>query len=1284
MDNKEVESPAITPVDSLLPLPQGPFTSEQLKALRYQIYTFKLITSNNIIPNDLRNFVLNGDAKGIEPSEVKEGDIVTSMIANAAIKQQKENINDKNNNILKPKGSRLDLLLPKYTSDPDFQLPSKIVNLSAESLGIDPRILIQERERFINARIRSRLHELEKLPSNISEENNKKLKSLIELKSLRLLEKQKQVRKDILSSLKRATTLDTAVDRNLYKRVRKQSLREARETERLERVQRLEREKLEKNQHKQSLEQIIVSGADLLSYHRSYNARCVKLSSLVNKYHINAQKEEEKRQQRLAQERINALRANDEAAYLKLVDRAKDGRIAHLLDQTQSYLKTLTDAMLDQKSGSGENDLHFDEKAVVIDNQDESKDYYSSAHRIQEIVTEQASILIGGKLKEYQVKGLQWMVSLYNNRLNGILADEMGLGKTIQTISLVTYLIEKKKQIGPYLVIVPLSTITNWELEFDKWAPSVTKIVFKGSPTERNQKRQEIRNGNFNVVITTFEYIIREKAVLSKHKWVYMIIDEGHRMKNANSKLAQTLQYYSTRYRLILTGTPLQNNLPELWALLNFILPKIFNSVDTFDEWFNHPFANQGNKEEIKLNEEEALLIIRGLHKVLRPFLLRRLKKDVESELPDKVETVVRCPMSALQLRLYDQIKHRRRGFEMKGRALSNLVMQFKKVCNHPFLFDEVENAIHPSGILDETLYRVAGKFELLDRILPKYEASGHRVLIFFQMTNVMDIFEDYLKMKTFTYLRLDGSTKADERTSMLKIFNRPVDPPFLFMLSTRAGGLGLNLQTADTVIIFDSDWNPHQDLQAQDRAHRIGQTKEVRILRLITSNSVEESILARAQYKLDMDGKVIQAGKFDNKTSDRERDELLRSLFENEDSDDKDEVEGYMEDADLNAIISRSEEEIELFGKMDEERMAEERASWRARGNKGDVPPRLMQDDELPSVYLEEEEEEIKEDLILGRGARARKDVIYDDGLNDDQFIQAIDEGDIGAYVQRKHQSRRERREKRFNKDQSEESLADNVTEGTEGEDDKPRLKRIRLAVGPKDSKSNDNKDQKKIIRKGSGFASPAWRRRRMEINDTEIDPLTRGQRYVLRQIMTEAYNKVCQAEVATPEGIIRKRCYLYDAVPNKKDYPDYHQLIRKPIALEVIRERMNSSYYKNIQQFILDFHLMFRNAMTYNYEGSEVYADAIEMKSIFDQVILDRCGESRVLPEPTAEDEKAAQEAELAGELFGADINTSLVSTTGIDIDEGNDDEEDEEEDNNNNNYDDDDEETNAIDAD
>uniref|UniRef100_T1GGP4 ATP-dependent helicase brm n=1 Tax=Megaselia scalaris TaxID=36166 RepID=T1GGP4_MEGSC len=554
-------------------------------------------------------------------------------------------------------------------------------------------------------------------------------------------------------------------------------------------------------------------------------------------------------------------------------------------------------------------------KAKVEDDEykTEEQTYYSIAHTIHEKVYEQASIMVNGKLKEYQIKGLEWLVSLYNNNLNGILADEMGLGKTIQTISLITYLMEKKKLNGPYLIIVPLSTLPNWVLEFEKWAPAVGVVSYKGSPQGRRLLQNQMKATKFNVLLTTYEYIIKDKSVLAKIPFKYMIIDEGHRMKNHHCKLTQILNtHYNAPYRLLLTGTPLQNKLPELWALLNFLLPSIFKSCSTFEQWFNAPFATTG--EKVELNEEETILII-------------------QSQLPDKVEYIIKCEMSGLQRVLYKHMQSKgvlltdgsEKGKQGKGgaKALMNTIVQLRKLCNHPFMFQHIEEKYcdHVGGhgvVSGPDLYRSSGKFELLDRVLPKLKVTGHRVLLFCQMTQCMTIIEDYLGWRHFQYLRLDGTTKAEDRGDLLKKFNDKNSEYFVFLLSTRAGGLGLNLQSADTVIIFDSDWNPHQDLQAQDRAHRIGQRNEVRVLRLMTVNSVEERILAAARYKLNMDEKVIQAGMFDQKSTGSERQQFLQSIL-HQDGDDEEEENEVPDDEVVNMMIARSDEELEIFKKIDE-----------------------------------------------------------------------------------------------------------------------------------------------------------------------------------------------------------------------------------------------------------------------------------------------------------------------------------------------------------------------------
>ncbi|KAI0668688.1 SNF2 family N-terminal domain-containing protein [Trametes maxima] len=1118
-------------------------------------------------------------------------------------------------------------------------------------VGLDPQQVVEERNHYIDARIDQRIRELEALPAMMGDgglenplddgEKEKedaiepksleqlmhppptthgKLRALIELKSLRVLDKQRAMRASVAERLMHGSLLP--LNRTDFRRVRKPAVRDARMTEQLERKQRIERERRAKQKHIEQIGIICAHGKEVLAANRAAQDRITRLSKAVLSFHTHTEKEEQKRIERLAKERLKALKNDDEEAYMKLIDTAKDTRITHLLKQTDAYLDSLAQAVVEQQRSEGHeatgtfeteegpvSEETFGAKSFGMEEEKGKLDYYAVAHRIKEKISVQPSILVGGTLKEYQLKGLQWMVSLYNNKLNGILADEMGLGKTIQTISLITFLIESKRQRGPYLVIVPLSTMTNWSGEFAKWAPSVTMIAYKGNPTQRKFLQTDLRTGNFQVVLTTYEYIIKDRIHLSRIKWLYVIIDEGHRMKNTQSKLVQTLtQYYHSRYRLILTGTPLQNNLPELWALLNFALPKVFNSVKSFDEWFNTPFANSGTGDKIELNEEEALLIIRRLHKVLRPFLLRRLKRDVESELPDKVEKVIKIRMSGLQSQLYKQMKKYKMiadGKDAKGKSggvkgLSNELMQLRKICQHPFLFESVEDKINPSSMIDDKLIRSSGKIELLHRILPKFFATGHRVLIFFQMTKVMDIMEDFLKMMGWKYLRLDGGTKTEDRAGHVALFNAPNSEYKVFILSTRAGGLGLNLQTADTVVIFDSDWNPHADLQAQDRAHRIGQTKVVRILRFITEKSVEEAMFARARYKLDIDDKVIQAGRFDNKSTQEEQEEFLRSILE-ADQEEENEEAGDMNDDEINEIISRSDEEQKIFHEIDLQRERDALEAWRRAGNRGKPPPPLMQVEELPECYrVDEPFTDVNElDEMEGRGHRRRTVVNYNDGLSDDQWAMALEEGED---IQELSERAREKKERRA----TNKLLKQTDSNGSPAPE---------YDATPRSRKSSKKGKGKADL---DAVAAPGGKRKRgggtsvtpSIIDDEEEERDTKRRKKgpelppPLKEKMKKSLNDVHKAVQNLEDDTGRRRSDLFRELPDRREYPDYYQLIKQPIALSTIRKRISSHYYKNVLDFREDMRLMFNNARTYNQEGSWVYVDADEMEKVFDSM--------------------------------------------------------------------------------
>lgn len=331
-------------------------------------------------------------------------------------------------------------------------------------------------------------------------------------------------------------------------------------------------------------------------------------------------------------------------------------------------------------------------------------------------------------------------------------------------------------------------------------------------------------------------------------------MNQAHRIKNEESSLAQVIRLFNSRNRLLITGTPLQNNLHELWALLNFLLPDVFGDSEAFDQWFSGQDSDQDT-------------VVQQLHRVLRPFLLRRVKSDVEKSLLPKKEVNLYIGMSDMQVKWYRKILEKdidavngAGGKRESKTRLLNIVMQLRKCCNHPYLFEGAEPG--PPYTTDEHLVFNAGKMAMLDKLLVRLKKQGSRVLIFSQMSRMLDILEDYCVFREYKYCRIDGGTAHEDRIAAIDEYNKPDSEKFVFLLTTRAGGLGINLTSADIVVLYDSDWNPQADLQAMDRAHRIGQTKQVVVYRFVTENAIEEKVLERAAQKLRLDQLVIQQGR--------------------------------------------------------------------------------------------------------------------------------------------------------------------------------------------------------------------------------------------------------------------------------------------------------------------------------------------------------------------------------------------------------------------------------------
>jgi len=614
------------------------------------------------------------------------------------------------------------------------------------------------------------------------------------------------------------------------------------------------------------------------------------------------------------------------AAERKKVDAVTDdsnvtmeNKLQYLLSQSEVFAHFLAGSVAasDKKRGGGKKKGSRGKKNRMTEAEEDAQLLKTAESKRSVIrLNKQPSILADHcKMHGYQLEGLNWLIKLHCNGLNGILADEMGLGKTLQTISFLAYLREGRGVKGQHIVIVPKSVVGNWMREFKKWCPSIRAIRMGGTKDERLHFEKEYLpvdpvtgKHKWDVLVTSYEGMLKERSKLAKIKWRYLIIDEAHRIKNENSSLSKAVRMVDVDHRLLITGTPLQNNLRELWALLNFLMPEVFGDAEQFDAWFS--LTDEGAKDNV----------IKKLHTVLRPFMLRRVKKDVATSLPPKKETKLYIGLTKMQQEWYISVLRKdahelnKLGGPEKSRLL-NVLMQLRKVCNHPYLFDGAEAG--PPYSDGPHLWENSGKMMLLHKLLKKLKEKQSRVLIFCQMTRILDILEDYCRLIGHQYCRIDGNTSGEMRDSQMDDFNAEGSSKFLFLLSTRAGGLGINLATADIVVLYDSDWNPQVDLQAMDRAHRIGQKKPVQVFRFVTEGTVEEKIIERADRKLFLDAAVIQQGRLAEQNTSLGKDDVMKMVRFGADQILSGKGGSYS-DEDIDALIAKGEEKtLEINAKL-------------------------------------------------------------------------------------------------------------------------------------------------------------------------------------------------------------------------------------------------------------------------------------------------------------------------------------------------------------------------------
>lgn len=694
----------------------------------------------------------------------------------------------------------------------------------------------------------------------------------------------------------------------------------------------------------------------------------------------------------LTEEQKEELERQAELRRLREIE-IKKNRLKEIMNKTDEFLKEIG-TLLHQRDG--------------VEDSEKLDEFMSTGGRSAKRL-KQSPNLKHGHLKEYQEVALDWLYNLRKLRINGILADEMGLGKTIETIALLGYIKHVENVSGLHIIVVPESTTYSWEKAFQQWLPDFKVFTLQAQgfkdKIERHQALQQIRRNKFDVILTGYSLCLKDIEYLSKYNYCYLVVDEGHRLKNPNSKTFQALNSLRTENRLILTGTPLQNNLEELWSLLNFLIPCIFNSSVTFQDWFEGPLSRSVNKQTI-IKEATTMGILHRLQSILNPFMLRRTKDEV-TDLKKKEIIIVKCPMSGPQANVYKAAQENC-GLTLDGKAKSfmNVIQQLRRAASHPYQFrNDTYNITH-------SLITMSGKFVCLDNMLPKLFEFDHKVLIFCQFKRTLDLLEEYFLFREYDdcYFRLDGDTSQKTRKEQLREFEQPDSKYKLFILSTRAGGLGINLQSADTVIIFEGDWNPQMDIQAEARAHRIGQSKEVRVFKLICEGSVDEHILERADVKRDLEKKVIGSAKYDGGKTNAEQKRIFREKILTQ-------VDGrkriQMSGKSFNSKIARGRAEAKKFAQMEKDKSFD----W----------VKLDSRDKWP-MYIAPLVRQTEENLVYEDGVKRRTRKLFDlEELDREQLLyikqaEKKDKEDAAEPADSKGKRRRKRRREPENSKMAEE----------------------------------------------------------------------------------------------------------------------------------------------------------------------------------------------------------------------------------------------------------------------